>query len=281
MPRPQSTIRRKSRRVVARRIDRTFQAIAQALIVSYALFMLAMWLSYQPGLEITQVKVTGTQAVDRAGIESTAEKFLSQKMLWKINRNNVVLYPKNSIQESIRVFDSHVKTVDMSVRGHELDIVISEYSPAYLWCPPGGVDTKTFVTLGCSFADENGHIFSSAPDYSGNPFLVFTTATSVEQMTNGTTYSTIYTKEEFEKVKLFLTELTTLQLTPHVVRHTGENDFTVSTDKPWTIRWSSASDPAESVANLTLVLQNINKEAGGEAKLETIDLRFGNKVFYK
>ncbi len=267
---------RHSKRERTRRLDRAFEIVLRVLLVAYFLFVLTAWFSLRPSFQITSVVVEGTQAVDAALVQDIAESQLGRHFLWKIDRNNSFLYPKRAMYSAIKALDPRVKDIDIHVLGKkQLVVRVSEYSPVYLWCPPDSGAATSTLTVGCAFADNEGYLFASAPQYSGSPFLVFvTTATSGNN-------PSVLPNEEFNKVNIFLQKLSDLNLFGRLVRQSGPHDFTIETDKPWEIRWSSERDPEEDARNLMLVLQNLSSDHMNIDRLRAIDLRFGNKVFYR
>lgn len=281
MPILRSTIRN-SARERARRIDRVFELTAKILLVAHFLFVLSAWFSYRESLRITDITVLGTLAVSADNVKSAAEGLLARPLLWKIDRNNFILYPKRAITAAIKRSDARVKAVDIALTDRKrLTVQVSEYVPALLWCQPEQVTTATINTRGCYFADSEGHIFARAPEYSGNPFLIF--ATTYPAMNDGAFLDgfDILPKDNLNKVHSFLAQLRNLGLTPRIVSEVGADDFIFVTDEPWTIRWSLSGDPEKDGANLALVLEELSNDPTATQKLESIDLRFGNKVFYR
>lgn len=263
-----------------RRVDHAFAITGQALLVCYFLFICSAWFSHREKFQIKEVRIEGVHAVDPAGIESIITSQLAHRLLWRIDRNNAVLYPKRGMRSAIMQSDAHVKEVGFVVEGGRLTVRLNEYSPEFLWCPPGSLSATTTDAVGCSFADVTGHIFAPAPEYSGNPFLIFAT-TPESANAKGENTRTVLSDEEFGKVNAFLSRLVALSLFPRIVLESGVHDFTIVTDKPWVIRWSSARDPEADTRNLALVLQNLNGDHMDLDSLTAIDLRFGNKVFYR
>ena len=276
---------RKSRRERMRRIDHAFALAAQALLVCCFLFFFSTWLSDRDKFQITVVSVEGAHAVDSKIIGNVATAQLSRHLLWQINRNNALLYPRHALRSEIMLLDTHIKDVETVVEGGKLTIRLHEYVSAFLWCPPlpdpgvasvtASASTTTSATTGCSFADETGHIFAPAPEYSGSPFLVFKTTRRDNNV------HAILPREEFDKVNMFLAELAPLALIPRLVEQSGVHDFIITTGEPWVVRWSSTRDPKADARNLALVLQNLSVDPTNLATLKAIDLRFGNKVFYR
>lgn len=287
MPIFRNTIRRSSRRERLRRIDRVFEIILNLFLVCYFLFVFSAWLSYRPAFRISEIRIEGAQAVDALPVQNVVESELARRLLWKIDRNNIVLYPRWRMSSAIMALDSRIKGVTMTVESMKrLTVHVSEYSPAFLWCAsPSNLEGTSALpaksvatsTTGCSFADDTGHIFASAPEYSGNPFLVFVT-TAFEENENK---RAVLPREEFDKMNLFIRKLALLGFSPRIIRQAGPHDFTLVTNMPWVIRWSSARNPEEDARNLALVLQNLSGDNFNTDALTAIDLRFGNKVFYR
>ena len=280
MPVFRNTIR-KSRRERMRRVDRTFERAGQAILIIYALFILSTWISHREEFRISEIRVLDARSVDSVAVQNIVESELARQLLWKINRNNSLLYPRRAMISEIKMLDTRVKTVNIAVDGRLLTVRISEYSPAFLWCSPDSGSATTTLTSGCYFADSTGHIFAQAPDYSGTPFLIYVTTVIGNDSDPLYSDSSILSDEEFDKVSHFLQKLSPLGITPRVVRQSGAHDFTISTDRTWEIRWSSTREPEEDVRNLSLVLQNLSKDQKSLDALKAIDLRFGNKVFYR
>lgn len=281
MPILRKTIRH-SARERTRRIDRAFERIAQALIVANLLFIGATWFSERETIRITDVVINGTLATDPALLDQTATELLHRPMLWRIARDNIILYPKRAIGAALKRSDARVKEVDVALLDRRrLVATVSEYAPSLLWCPPERVSATTTAVKGCYFADETGHIFSRAPEYSGIPFFVY--ATTYPEIDERTFLSgrSILPKDEFAIVNAFLDRLLDLELRPRIIHEVGPHDYLIVTQMPWTIRWTSAGDPAVAVEHLALVLEHLSNDEGEKSEIEMIDLRFGNKVFYR
>src|SRR3989344_2029785 len=110
----------KSTRERLRHTDRVFERIAQTILITYALFVFSAWLSYHKEFQISEIKIEGARAVDPGAVRGVVESELDRHLLWKINRNNSLLYPKRAMERGIRAFDTRVKTVDIVVEKEKL-----------------------------------------------------------------------------------------------------------------------------------------------------------------
>lgn len=270
----------KSVRARSRRIDVVFQHIGYALILFYFFFTISAWLSYREALQIDSVEISGAHAVDQNTISAIARSALNEKFLFKINRNNAILYPKDQIIRDTYLLDGRVKSVRTEVSPiKHLTIFVNEYAPKLLACP--NMATTSTSSVMCYLGDDEGYIFSRAPDYSGYFFPIFIIHDA--SLHEGNIIGTyVLPRDEFLAIQGFLTALRTEGFTPKRIEYLGEHDYEIMTERPWRVRWSSTVLPTQSVENLRLVLRSIEQgKTANSDELKMVDLRFGNKIFYK
>lgn len=287
----------KSQRARGRQIDIFFERAAQAMLLSYALFVFISWLSYRPVFHITGVVIDGLHAASPDNIIITTNDALSSRFAAHIFRNNMFLYPRERMLRDIAMADSHIASVSLSFDSrHTLRIAVREYTTARLFCqlPDGeavamsrdettSTTTRATNTPGgesqhCYYADDQGYIFADAAEWSGHPYVTFVSSSTPPSL--GTH---ILPGEEYARVSQFLSLLGASNLHPHTVTILGNNDFRIETMLDWDILWSSKKDPQKSTDNLALVLNSLKVKGDGENEkaLQSIDLRFGDKIFYK
>lgn len=285
----------KSGRARARQIDSVFEHIAQVMLLSYALFVFVSWLSLRPAFQITEVVIDGIHAVKGESVTAAANDARSSRFLMRVSRNNLFFFPRERTLHDIAALDPRIASVSLSFDSrHRLRIAINEYTVSALLCQSD--DPNIFVitpdkTTGtttlqeeetgelphCYYADEQGYVFAEAADWSGHPYTTFLSSSTAPLLR---TY--ILSGEEYAKVNKFLASLSAVNLRPNTVTILGNNDFRITTALPWNILWSSGEDPQKSADNLALVLTSLQSKSEKSGKeLESIDLRFGNKIFYK
>ncbi len=294
----------KSERARMERIDARFQVMAQILLVLYALFVLASWLSYRPAFALTSVNVAGTHAIASSEVQKIAESALHTRVLYRIDRNNMLLYPTTAVLDQIkakypRVKDAHLKFDDR----HNISITVLEYMPAMLYCVgfenfkeskplqkvidasttestvPSSTDDQSLST--CYFTDQQGYIFASAPNYAGYPFMAIVASSTVNAKATSPVGTYALDAETLHNIGGFISQLNSIGFTTHAVELLAEHDIRIKTDRPWDILWTTTKDPTESITNLGLVLESIKKDKKAEGEITLIDLRFGNKIFYR
>lgn len=294
----------KSERARMERIDARFQAIAQILLVLYALFVLASWLSYRPLFALTSIDIGGTHAISNLEVQNIAEHALHTRVLYRIDRNNMLLYPSSAVLEQIKAKYPRVKDAQLQFDGrHKIVISVEEYLPALLYCmgfenfkesthmknltdatttePIESTTTDSQSLSTCYFADEQGYVFASAPNYAGYPFIAIVASSTSHMKAISPVGTYALDAETFHNIQGFISQLNTIGFTTHAVELLAEHDIRIKTDRPWDILWTTTKDPTESIKNLGLVLDSITKDKKAEGEITVIDLRFGNKIFYR
>ncbi len=275
----------KSSRARTRRIDIFFEHTAHVFLLSCALFLGLAWLSYRPALQIASVAIDGVHSVDQSAVNELVAHPLAQRVLYRINRNNMFFYPSTQVFRELMALDPRVANVKLVFEGrHRLHVTLEEFTPALLYCVHGGtalVPTSASTTPDllreCYFADARGYVFASAPTWSGYPFLTII-ASSAE---TSPLRKFALEASEYAKLKAFFVVLEQTNIHPHTVTILSDGDFRISSEHPWDILWASGKDPEASANNLALVLHSLQQEPSKEADVRIIDLRFGNKIFYK
>lgn len=267
-----------------RSVDIAFERICQSILVVYLLFAIVSWSTHREAIRITRVEVSGAHAINTESVKDIANNFLSETILWKIDRNNRFLYPKANLSLALRSLDSNIKAIDLNVEGKKtLVINVTEYQAKHLWCTSEEADADATTTEGrvCYLADGEGYIFSPSPDYSGHPYDIYRTNIAGSGEQGSPVGLFMLPKDELDKVYTLIRELEKIQIFVHEVDQIDEHDYSFTSDAPWVFLWSSDKDPKESVANLHLATEEISRTRKGTTTVSSIDIRFGNKIFYK
>lgn len=274
----------KSQRARMRRIDMVFERLGQSILILYFVFFATSWVSHRESLRIDSVTVLGAQTVDASTVERIAHQFLSQKFLWKINRDNALFYPKHNLSLALLSFNARIKSVETSVPSSKLlSVKVTEYDPKYLWCKGEAVESMASSTpeSPCYLSDDEGYIFADAPHYSGYPFDVYRTNIPGSDEQETPIGLSMLPGDEFDKVQTFINALGGVGTSVVEVRQIAEHDYSFKSNKPWLILWSSEKDSKKSIETIELATAEILREKGGTTSVSSIDVRFGNKIFYK
>lgn len=280
----------KSKRSRMRAIDKSFAIIGYTLLVVYSLYLLCVWITLRPSFFIDTIIVEGAHAISEESIRDTANAKLDERLLFWIKRNNRMLYPASSMEKEVRALSpriANVKTVFDSAK--HLRIIVTEYTPNFLYCMRSdqalGIASTTAIEhqpKDCYFADEEGYVYAEAPEYIGYPFVAIVASSSEEAVTHQSPVgTTVLSEEQYARIKMYIDDLSRVGLTTHSVTLLGGGDIRAEVGMPWVIFLATDKDPERAIANLGVVLANLEKTADKGRSVREIDLRFGNKIFYK
>jgi hypothetical protein len=159
--------------------------------------------------------------------------------------------------------------------------LVEERNPAALLCAGSNATGTDSGAISCSFMDENGFIFQPAPSFSGGIFVKFidqrqATSSSIENAAIG---KETISEPELQKLLSFEKLLGSQAITVSKIILKKNGEYEIYLKEGWYILLNSKNEPNPSFNNLLLVLDSNIKEK--RPQLEYIDLRFGNKVFFK
>ncbi len=294
----------KSERARMQRVDTYFRRTAQTFLILYMAFVFGVWFTHRPSFFLTTIIIEGTHALPAPEMHRVAEQALHTHLLFLINRNNKFLYPSHEVLTNLKTLYPRIANITLGFdNSHEARIVVTEYAPAMLYCTsldsfiqtsaPSHVNAsstsgeenmgeKSPATLSdCYFADERGYVFASAPEYAGFPFVAIVAPKENGEKGRVPIGTFALDIEKYKSIQSFIAALETLGFKTHAVELLAEHDVRIKTDKPWDILWTTTKDPLESTKNLKLVLASFDGSKKQEGELNVVDLRFGNKIFYK
>lgn len=244
----------------------------------------SVYLSRLNSLNIRNIEITGNKIVDTDALTQEITQEMSGKYFWLFPKTNIFLYPQNTIIKDLQNKFKRLENINLSIKNDKtLAVSVSERKALYTWCgntPPAIVDQTT-----CYFIDENGYIFDQAPYFSGGVYFKFYGSTS------GTDPSGSYfSKQYFKQLIYFKNILVEFGLKPVALYITPDQNVEVflengvsSKNEPEII-FKQNGDYENIAENLKAVLTTEPLQTEFKNKyssLQYIDLRFGNKVYYK
>ena len=248
------------------------------LLIAAAMYAVH-WASYRPELNVSQITVLGAEKLPPQLVQSFVESELDDGSYRFFSRSNIFLYPKLAIQQDIVAFFPRIKSARLSrpsFFSRTLVVTIGERQPYARWCETGQV-------LGadqCFQMDNSGFVFASA-DASTTPSSVFAEPYQFSGVLTGGPIGKTFIPGHLPGL---LALLATLQqqnnVTPVRVSVAGGQDFSVDFQEGFSLKASFGADAGTLARNLKLVLGS-EALAGKESQIEYVDLRFGNKAYFK
>ncbi|MBL7045754.1 MAG: hypothetical protein ISR99_01870 [Parcubacteria group bacterium] len=243
---------------------------ALGVVFVFSVFLGLVTLSKMDSLTIVSVEAVGNSVITDKELVEIAESELSGKYFWLFPRKNAFIYPKRAIEASVLESFERVKDVRVSKGSLKaISVSISEYAPNSLYCGESQVSDEQ-----CYFMNEEGLVYGLAPYFSGNAFFRF-----YGDVVGDETIGASFLNGRFEHYSFFVETLRRVSITPIYLAIIDETDFEVGFEDGSRILVAQDSDFTDVVENLRSVLES--ESFGSDEVVDYIDLRFGNKVYYK
>lgn len=240
-------------------------------------------------INISEISISGNKVVETEDIKKIIESDLSGRYLFAFPKKNFAIYPKKKIKEDLSSGLRRLKDIKLSVKDTKtLEVEVSERKPSFTWCgdslPEGA---HKFEENKCYFMDEGGYIFAEAPYFSGEVYFRFI---GKIRRPSDSPFGFIFLPGELGKLVSFKDEVLSMGIKPasFFVKDDGDIELYLSSDTAPPdapkILFKRESDYQKLAENLQAALgtdplkTDIDKKY---SQLLYIDLRFGNKVYFK
>lgn len=243
------------------------------------------YLSRLPELNINNTTVTGGKILDNEDINKVVNKDLSGRYFTLFPKTNFLLYPKNKIENDLKNTFKRIDTVSANIHGTKnLYIDLKERTADYIWCG----DTPSPDVGGCYLMDNTGYIFDNAPYFSGNVYFRF--FGNISGVQNDMVIGSYFNKNNFQRLLSFKDILKSMKLdvSSLFVKNDDYAEFYISSNivppEGPKIKIKVNDDLNKVAENLQAAIHTAPLSTNLEnepSKLSYIDLRFGNKVYFK
>lgn len=244
-------------------------------VVGYGIHVL----SQLPSLSISDIEVSGVEKIAPEEVASSINAHLDQGGFHYISRRNIFAYPKEEIEARIVAEFPRVRFASVSrpsLLSRTLHVAIGERHAYALWC----TEESAEVQKSCFALDDAGFIFAPSATTTHGEFEtshVFSGGVPVDGGAIGKSFAAGQFPSLLALLRILQQET---NVVPSRIAVLPEQDFTVDLEQGFFIKASFGQDPEMLARNLELVLSS---EALRERiqDVEYIDLRFGNRVYYK
>lgn len=270
-PLTSSRLAKRKRKIFAVKI------ILGLLLVAFLAFG-AAWFSRKPEFQITSVEISGNTIVGASDIQEIIRKNISGFYAFLFPRSNSFMYPHEEIKKDLFVAFPEIASVNLSVKNQAMIVSVKEHVPAYLWCR-GNPDERS---KDCYFMNKDGYVFSAAPNFSlagqaGNVYFAYYGMISADNPI-GSTYLDF---QQFEKLNRIQAELDKNNIKTFAENSEADGLRELYLNRGGRIIFKNTQDPVALVSALGLVKSQTDVLNRTDATLEYLDMRFGNKVYYR
>ena len=233
-------------------------------------------LFFVPSLRIRNVTIAGLNPTDERELKKEILAALAVRKYLILPKDHLILFPKKEIEAFIankfRVKNFKVEKDFPS----GLKISITERETWAVWCPAESSSNIQTGKPNCLLLDQEGLAFEAAPGFTGTAVLKIIDARDKNFLGKN-----ILPAKDFEKIKFFIEKVPgriTEEIKTINIKASGDT-YLLYLKSGWYLLVDAQTDPARALENLSIALSSEIKEK--RAKLEYIDLRFADKVFYR
>ena len=254
------------------------QLVSKFLIIFIAFVVVisvSSWFLNRSYLHINKIVVNGNSAVSDSDLEKITEDILSGKYFFLFPRKNTFIYPQEEVEIAILNSFKQIESIDIVRTNFQtLAIEVEEQEPYALWC----FVFDEGVLEDCYFINEDGLIFSKAPNFTGDVFFKF-----YGDLVGTNPIGEYYFKvnNNFNRVNALVDSIKELGLTPIKLIPLRDSDLELYMNNGSKILFSITQSMSEVKDNLKVVLESETFKNEDLKNIDYIDLRFGNKVYFK
>ncbi len=253
---------------------------------------LSSYLSHRIEVRIRSVELSGGVLVTQDDVEDTSLKYLEGSYFWLYPKNNVFWYPHDELEQYLKENFRRIDTITIERNGLQtLVIKIKERKPFALWCDRQStsvVASSTEVVSDtkkqeeCYFIDQNSTVFAKAPIFSGDAYFKYygLMASTTESSPIGREFMASTT--EFGDISNFVFKAKELKIKPLYIEAKDNGEFSLFVAGGGEIYFDTKESLSVVGQNLEALLRTpVFASSTGNLPIEYIDLRYGNKLFYK
>ncbi len=269
----------KSARLKERRRKVFIGRIVIAVFCLSVLWGLVFWLSNLPSVNISDIVVSGNISVQSPDVVAEAQKFLAGRYFFTVPKASIFFYPESAILKDVN--DSFPRIASASIgwkNFHTIEIKVSERAPVAKWCEAPTL--QSWGSPGCFYLDSTAFVFASETISTTTPasLVAFYGPLASSTPIGQTYHSADYLKNRLNFANdLFLAGFSVISF---LERAGGVSEANLSGGQR--LIFADDTDLSTALGNFESLVSNpAFKAAGTFAKLDYIDLRFGNKLFYR
>lgn len=228
-----------------------------------------------PFLSVSEINLSGIEKLDEKTVRETINPYFSGKYFNLFPKNNIILLSKNRIKSALRERFKNIAEVSVEKKFPEkININIKEVKTVIVFCSAD----KCFVVDGRGIAYAEADF--EANELGENKTFILRDLSNKEIFLGGAALNPEYIGYIFEIKDKFKSEAG-IELDKEInTPNISSGDIRMKSSEGWMIYSDRNISAQKEAETLKLVLENkISKEDRG--KLDYIDLRTENKVYYK
>lgn len=227
-------------------------------------------------LRIKTIVIEGGDLVDEEALVALMRERISGKYLFLFPRDNSFIYSRQTLKAAALESFKRLETVEVNTQGFQTVVIsVSERSPDALWC--GENRPWGEITMSCYFMDAQGYIYTEAPAFTGDVYVRF-----FGPLISGNPVGQSYLPaSRFHEFKAFFERLKEKGVPVAEFALVGDEEYELYLEDGTRILFDDDQSLLRIFDNLLSTLSSEELSGRERLNLEYIDLRFGNKVYFK
>lgn len=258
-----------------------FRAILLVTFILSVFGGIVFWFNH-PVLNISSFEISAVEFANKDDIHKEVNQILNDKKFFLFSNKNIFFLPKTKIREALINSNHSIQGVSMRILKFDLlEINITEYSYSGKWCG----NSKEEEIDPCYLLNKEGQIFAKekALDKKNtltffSPLIEFEKQEELESNILGKQYLPV---ETFKNIVTFAEYLPEFDIHVKEIVTKDNETFSVITTEDLLLMIDYQDQAQEILNNLKTVIETEEINEAQLSNLEYIDLRFGNKVYYK
>ena len=273
---------RKFRSAQARHKYRRRILVQSVLVLGVCVaFIVLLWqVSLIPALQIQTVEIDGNKVLTDEVIFSDLQDVLEEKYFGMFPHTNTFLLPKDTLRENILSTYPRVYSVYIKRKGfNHLLVSVKERKAVALWCNAEKDSKPESEREECYLVDRKAVIFAKAEAFVQNAFVTYTSNIESDQPIG----MSVIPEDRFVKLRKLIDTLEDqAQMTVQSIQLFDKHSV-LTTHQNLDILIAHEETYDAVLENILTILHapEFKEEVTHLSDLEYIDLRFGNRVFYK
>lgn len=227
---------------------------------------------YIPAFAIRDIQVEGVGSLSVESIQTRVQESLRGRRYLVFPKKNAFVYSDAAVASDLKTAFPKLDTIVVSLENfHSIKVVVTERKPYATFCGA----SPDVPQSPCLFLDVSGVAYEPAPDFSDNAYVRWYGGGA---LVSGARY---LAEEKFRSVSALVDAFHSVKLEPMSAYVNEVEDVSVKDRSGLEVRFTLSRKPEEVLNLLRAAL--ISEVLVGKAlsSIEYIDLRFGNRLYYR